>query len=723
MVSFERASSCASFGTRMNSNTVVIGGDCIRNRRRQYCNINILIVATTIYFVLVMRSVVGTVATRRGHQLIITPPTTAPIILAFSVGGSDAYYSSSMRQRRQQRQRWSKQLEITSSSLLSTIAITTQTSTYYYTTTSALQMVNPRKIAARVVRERRKESNNRGAPSTSSHRGGSSSTSMKGDTTLKTLEQQQPSSNMANTRTSSEAIAIDNSGGVMEVIESHPSSSSSSSSTTSRATTTATTKSISSKKSNTGRLRLLPPLQPAAEILARASRQTYYEIKDDATVANAKRRTQKKGAQTIDLLAQRLCAPLREAVRTYERELRYMHPFETVVMELTVRARQKKDGLSLSSLLAEIHDGRKELYQLAKDWITKIKDCPTTKDTYDCTEEAKTALGKTFIDLIDVPWTGVMELQRSLRNAPVVRLDCPAVVLVGAPNVGKSSIVRTISSGTPEVNNYPFTTRGVTLGHVRVFWENERAVSLGQVAGVSIPSEKQLIQERLVKGRKDKDKKKQTKDTNDDTKEKKQKNDVHDLDGDDLLLVDDIKTASSLSVSNNNESIISDKIFPISQLCQIMDSPGVLRRLDGQTRNEMEELTLAAMSHLPTAVMYVMDLSGGAGDKCSSVEDQLLLRKELRARYPRRPWIDVISKVDLGVVDGAVERLMQIIESEKKMGSGIGNNNHEHGIIELSIKEGLGVEELRQEVMRMLGEVRVVLDAMSALDERSARAV
>jgi GTP1/Obg family GTP-binding protein len=332
-------------------------------------------------------------------------------------------------------------------------------------------------------------------------------------------------------------------------------------------------------------------------------------------------------------------------------------------------------------------------------------------------------LGKTFIDLIDVPWTGVMELQRSLRNAPVVRLDCPAVVLVGAPNTGKSSIVRTISSGTPEVNNYPFTTRGVTLGHVRVFWENERAVSLGQVAGVSIPSEKQLIQERLVKGRKDKDKKKQMKDTNDDTKEKKQKNDVDDLDDDDLLLVDDIKIASSLSVSNNNESIISDKIFPISQLCQIMDSPGVLRRLDGQARNEMEELTLAAMSHLPTAVMYVMDLSGGAGDKCSSVEDQLLLRKELRARYPRRPWIDVISKVDLGVVDGAVERLLQIIESEKKMGSGSGNNSHKHGIIELSIKEGLGVEELRQEVMRMLGEVRVVLDAMSALDERSARAV
>ena len=41
--------------------------------------------------------------------------------------------------------------------------------------------------------------------------------------------------------------------------------------------------------------------------------------------------------------------------------------------------------------------------------------------------------------------------------------------------------------------------------------------------------------------------------------------------------------------------------------------------------------------------------------------------------------------------------------------------------IQLSIHDGIGVEELRGEVLRMLSEVRVVLDAMSAVDERSAR--
>ena len=51
-------------------------------------------------------------------------------------------------------------------------------------------------------------------------------------------------------------------------------------------------------------------------------------------------------------------------------------------------------------------------------------------------------------------------------------LPCPAphsqVALVGAPNVGKSSLVQLLSSGLPEVQNYPFTTRSIKMGHFYV---------------------------------------------------------------------------------------------------------------------------------------------------------------------------------------------------------------------------------------------------------------
>ena len=42
------------------------------------------------------------------------------------------------------------------------------------------------------------------------------------------------------------------------------------------------------------------------------------------------------------------------------------------------------------------------------------------------------------------------------------------VVLVGAPNVGKSSLVQALSSGLPEICDYPFTTRSIKMGHFHV---------------------------------------------------------------------------------------------------------------------------------------------------------------------------------------------------------------------------------------------------------------
>ena len=120
-------------------------------------------------------------------------------------------------------------------------------------------------------------------------------------------------------------------------------------------------------------------------------------------------------------------------------------------------------------------------------------------------------------------------------------------------------------------------------------------------------------------------------------------------------------------------------------------------------------LTLAAMQHLPTAVCYVMDLSGSAGDKCSSIQDQLLLRKEMRARFPRRPWIDIVSKYDLGVEDSVLQQLEEVLTKE---------DGTKVPYIKLSIHDGTGVQELRTETLRMLSEVRVVLDAMAAIQQQ-----
>ena len=57
------------------------------------------------------------------------------------------------------------------------------------------------------------------------------------------------------------------------------------------------------------------------------------------------------------------------------------------------------------------------------------------------------------------------DVRNVLRELPAISTDEFTIVVAGYPNVGKSSFIRLVSSGDPEVASYPFTTKGVIVGH------------------------------------------------------------------------------------------------------------------------------------------------------------------------------------------------------------------------------------------------------------------
>lgn len=210
----------------------------------------------------------------------------------------------------------------------------------------------------------------------------------------------------------------------------------------------------------------------------------------------------------------------------------------------------------------------------------------------------------------------------------MIDLDIPAIVLVGAPNVGKSSIVRAVSTGTPEVNDYPFTTRGVTIGHI-------------------------------------------------------------------------IYEPSSRGNHMSGSDIDRCKY-------QVMDTPGLLDRPD-EDRNEMERLTFASLAHLPTAVIFVIDPTGLSGEK-STLQAQLNVRNYLKSRFPKRPWLDVISKGDIEISE---EIESEIHRSIFNSSSGSGSSSNFSGPMRVSVKTGKNVDLLKNHMIDMLENLRIMLEERS----------
>ncbi|MDR0900965.1 MAG: NOG1 family protein [Methanobrevibacter sp.] len=60
----------------------------------------------------------------------------------------------------------------------------------------------------------------------------------------------------------------------------------------------------------------------------------------------------------------------------------------------------------------------------------------------------------------------------NLRNMPTIDFDATTIVIAGFPNVGKSTLLRQITDASPEVANYPFTTKGIQIGHLERNWKS-----------------------------------------------------------------------------------------------------------------------------------------------------------------------------------------------------------------------------------------------------------
>ncbi|XP_078155148.1 P-loop containing nucleoside triphosphate hydrolases superfamily protein isoform X1 [Carex rostrata] len=344
-------------------------------------------------------------------------------------------------------------------------------------------------------------------------------------------------------------------------------------------------KSLSNNQS-VGAFQKLPMVMPAIDILSSAQRKAR-NVTPTKGIANIAKRERNRAAKQLDTLMKELAVPLRTYVEIFPNK-KFLHPYECSLIELTFG-----EG-NYEKVLRRVDSLRKRLISVGKEHASLCAKSTTKREAEERLSEGRKKLQEAFnqgMNALD----DLLHVAKSLRCMPVIDPYLPTLCLVGAPNVGKSSLVRILSSGKPEVCNYPFTTRGVLMGHIMLNFER----------------------------------------------------------------------------------------------FQVTDTPGLLRRREDE-RNNIERLTLAVLSHLPTAVLYVHDLSGDCG---TTSNDQFSIYKDIKEKYGDKLWLDVVSKCDL-LEPSASVHVLDDLDRYKSFGP--------EGAIPVSITTGVGVEELKAKVYQLL---------------------
>lgn len=237
---------------------------------------------------------------------------------------------------------------------------------------------------------------------------------------------------------------------------------------------------------------------------------------EEAVARSVKRARLAQGgsAAQVDFAAKELAGEIKAASKGMP-ALDSLHPFERAIVNIAIDGGEEE----YECAKAAAERARKSVSAEGKELARLTKSAKSKKDREAHKESAFQAMAQR-VEANRHHILRLKEVAKRLRASQLPKKNLPLAALVGCPNVGKSTLVRALSTGRPEVRDYPFTTRSFLLGHIA--YEDDGHANWFQIA----------------------------------------------------------------------------------------DTPGLLPPRD--RHNPLELLTLASLEHLPSAVVYVLDLQGSA---------------------------------------------------------------------------------------------------------------
>ncbi len=225
----------------------------------------------------------------------------------------------------------------------------------------------------------------------------------------------------------------------------------------------------------------IPTIKSADEIIDKAFRKAKKIKKRDKKV---------KTIEKIKTVRQTIDSILLSYVRAFP-SFNSIHPFYAELMDAVIGNDRIKKALG------RIDWTRKKCNSIAKKGISKVK----REDDYK--EIISQVYGRisSLLYEIDEHLQILKEARKKINKLPEISLEEPAVVIAGYPNVGKSSLLKILSSAKPKIAPYPFTTTGIIVGHFFIKKRHEEIkVQVIEAPGLldRPPSKKNAVERQAI---------------------------------------------------------------------------------------------------------------------------------------------------------------------------------------------------------------------------------